>query len=137
MTKTHSAPPSGIADLAEVADKLLHAKDDNLRRLGDAIRSYLDCNGSLDEAIQVEFGIRDNNERFAVARSKRNHALAVAAALLPPGSHRDHARLLINMANGTIPSNAGAGVTTAIHVLRARPLSLNQLEDILKRASGL
>jgi hypothetical protein len=137
VTKAHPAQSRGIADLADVADALQHVEAPNMRRLGDAIKSYLDGNGSLDEAIQIEFDIRDNNERFAVARSKRNRALAAAAVLLPPGSYRDHARLLVDMANGTIPSNGDAGVTTAIQTLRARPLSLNQLEDILKRASGL
>jgi hypothetical protein len=132
VTSAHPAHPSGIADLAEAADKLQHAQDGNLQRLGDAIRSYLDGNGSLDECVQLEFDIRDNNERREVRRDKRDHALATAAALLPPGSHRDHARKLLAYAAGVAPPSP-LPLATAIELLRQEPLSLNRLDDIFKR----
>lgn len=128
---------SGIAELERAAGKLATSADSDLRRLGDAIRCYLSGSGTLDEAVRLEFGIRDNNERFEVRRDRRNHVLAIAASLLPPGSHRDHARELLRMAGGPIPSSAPAEVRDGVQALRREPLRPNQLTEILRRSHGL
>jgi hypothetical protein len=66
----------------------------------------------------------------------RNQTLTAAMSELPPGSPRANARLLLAWASGSIPSGkATQPLHAAVLLLRARPLSLNQLEYVLKRGA--